>query len=353
MRCHTESHTMPTIRRRNGRYQSQVRIKEHGEIVHEQSATFDTEKQAMQWGYGVEDQWSRGLIVSKQSAKTVADIVEAHRAALVDAEKYTRGFDNSFNQLVNSSLGKMQVLRVEAGDIVEWGKAYGKTRSPATVLHALMTLRSCYSTARSELKIKVDVQEVADAINHLGRLGISGKSTERDRRVTDAEVDAICKYHERMEGTTIPLRLCMGLAIALPRRKGELFNGMLWADYTGDTVKLWDTKDPTKVRNEVVPVPPKAKAIIDQMPRSDGYIMPYNPSSVGSAIHRICKMVGIEDLHWHDLRHEGVSRLFEAGLDIPRVAMISGHLSWATLRRYTHLKPGDVTARMRELERAT
>jgi integrase len=76
-------------------------------------------------------------------------------------------------------------------------------------------------------------------------------------------------------------------------------------------------------------------------------------ASVGAAIYRICKLVGIDDLHLHDLRHEGVSRLFEAGLDIPRVAMISGHQSWATLRRYTHLKPGDVVARMQELASAT
>lgn len=343
---------MPTIRKRNGRYQSQVRIKRHGEIVHEQSATFDTEKQALTWGYGIEDQYSKGAIVSKQAASTVAEIVGAHRKAMIDAGKDTRGFENSFNQLANSKLGEMQALKVEAGDIVEWAKAYSKGRSPATVLHALMALRTCYSTARSELKIKVDVQEVADAINHLTRLGVAGKSAERDRRVTDAEVNKICKYHEGMEGTTIPLRKCMTLAIALPRRKGELFSGMKWADYDGESVKLWDTKDPTKVRNEVVPVPPKAKAIIESMPRTKGYIMPYNPGSVGTAIYRICQLIGIEDLHWHDLRHEGVSRLFESGLDIPRVAMISGHQSWATLRRYVHLKPADVVNKMRELEKA-
>lgn len=339
---------MPTVRERNGRFQSQVRIKDGGSIVYEESATFDTEKQALAWGYGIEDRYSKGLIQGKQAAKTVASVIEAHRASLEDADKDIRGFSNSFNQLIDSKLGKMPIAKVQAGDIVEWGKLYskegpkGKPRSPATVLHALMVLRSCYSTARTELKIKVDVQEVADAIAHLTRLGICGKSTERDRRVTDKEVDRVCKFHEGLSGTTIPLRLCMNLAIALPRRKSELFSGMKWADYDGETVKLLDTKDPTKVRNEVVPIPPKARAIIERMPRDSVYIMPFNPSSVGAAIYRICQMIGIDDLHLHDLRHEGVSRLFEAGLDIPRVAMISGHQSWATLRRYTHLKPRDV-----------
>lgn len=49
-------------------------------------------------------------------------------------------------------------------------------------------------------------------------------------------------------------------------------------------------------------------------------------------------MVGVEDLHFHDLRHEGVSRLFEMDWDIPRVSSVSGHRDWNSLRRYTHLR---------------
>lgn len=340
---------MPTIRKRGGRFQAQVRIKQHGLIVYEKSATFDSERQANTWGWGIEEAFAKGTMADMPLLTTVGSAVEAHRQALADAKKDIRGLSNSMKHLIDSKLGKTPILRVVSGDIVEWGKEYGKTRSPATVLHALMTLRTCYSTARSEMKIKVDVQEVADAVSHLTRLGIAAKSTERDRRVTDVEVDAICKHHESLEGTTIPLRIAMTLAIALPRRRGELFGGMRWEHYNGETVKLFDTKDPTKVRNEVVPIPPKARKIIDALPRAKtGFIMPHNAASVGAAVYKSCKMIGIEDLHLHDLRHEGVSRLFEEGLDIPRVAMISGHQSWATLKRYTHLKPKDVISRLEE-----
>lgn len=37
-----------------------------------------------------------------------------------------------------------------------------------------------------------------------------------------------------------------------------------------------------------------------------------------------------------------MSRLFSLGLRIEHVAEISGHLSWATLKRYTHLTAKDV-----------
>lgn len=46
-------------------------------------------------------------------------------------------------------------------------------------------------------------------------------------------------------------------------------------------------------------------------------------------------MVGVEDLHFRDLRHEGVSRLFEMDWDIPRVSRVSGHRDGHSLRRYT------------------
>jgi integrase len=46
---------------------------------------------------------------------------------------------------------------------------------------------------------------------------------------------------------------------------------------------------------------------------------------------------GNPGFRFHDLRHEAMSRLFERGLSLPEVATISGHKTWAMLRRYTHL----------------
>lgn len=337
---------MPTIRKRGKKFQAQVRIKQGGAIVHEESATFETEKQARMWGWGIEEQFRSGKLVAAPSEVTVAQVVAQHRASLIKAERDIRGVDHQFDALMASKMGAIPLLKVDSSDIVAFAKTHAEGRAPATVLHCLMVLRSCYQTARSEMKIKADILEVSDAIKHLTKLGVVAKSLERTRRVTDSEVDRICKHHEGLQETTIPLRLLLTLAIALPRRAGELFGGMQWADYDGQVVKLWDTKNPTAVRNEVVPVPPNAQAIIKKFPRGKGAICPYNPQSVSSAVYRACKVVGIDNLHLHDLRHEGVSRLFEAGLDIPRVSMISGHRAWSTLKRYTHLKPADVIAQL-------
>ena len=55
---------------------------------------------------------------------------------------------------------------------------------------------------------------------------------------------------------------------------------------------------------------------------------------------RACAELGIEDLHFHDLRHRATAQLFRMGLDIPRVALLTGHKTWAMLRRYRHQARG-------------
>ena len=52
-----------------------------------------------------------------------------------------------------------------------------------------------------------------------------------------------------------------------------------------------------------------------------------------------CRELKIPDLHFHDLRHEGTSKLFEEGYDIQEVSLVTGHKRWDNLKRYTNLKP--------------
>ena len=54
----------------------------------------------------------------------------------------------------------------------------------------------------------------------------------------------------------------------------------------------------------------------------------------------------LEDLRFHDLRHEATSRLFEMGLEIMEVASVSGHKSLAMLKRYTHLRAEELAKKL-------
>ncbi len=52
-----------------------------------------------------------------------------------------------------------------------------------------------------------------------------------------------------------------------------------------------------------------------------------------------CQKVGIDDFRWHDLRHTGIMRMLEAGVDPATVMKITGHTSWTTFMRYVNLNP--------------
>lgn len=44
----------------------------------------------------------------------------------------------------------------------------------------------------------------------------------------------------------------------------------------------------------------------------------------------------LDDLHFHDLRHEAISRFFERAMTMPEIAAISGHADFRMLARYAH-----------------
>lgn len=83
-------------------------------------------------------------------------------------------------------------------------------------------------------------------------------------------------------------------------------------------------------------------------PGRDGMRRPYD---FNKAWLEIKASVGLKDLHFHDLRHEAVSRFVEAGLGDQEVAAISGHKSMQMLKRYTHLRSEDLVERLDRIHR--
>ena len=81
--------------------------------------------------------------------------------------------------------------------------------------------------------------------------------------------------------------------------------------------------------------------------QSIGRVFPYNSRTIGTYYRRGRDKLGIIDLKFHDFRHEATSRLFEAGLSIEKVALVTGHKDWKMLKRYTHLDPAVVFASYR------
>ena len=83
-------------------------------------------------------------------------------------------------------------------------------------------------------------------------------------------------------------------------------------------------------------------------PGKGALVFPITTNALKLAWQRTVKRAEIEDLHFHDLRHEAISRFFELGLTLPEVALISGHRDYRMLFRYTHPRAKDVAKKLRE-----
>jgi integrase len=106
-------------------------------------------------------------------------------------------------------------------------------------------------------------------------------------------------------------------------RRGELLSVRLRdVSLRTRTIKLHNTKNGEP---RVVPLTPKAIAVLSSLNKSDDLVFPVKPNAVRLAWERLRTRAGLEDLRWRDLRYEAVSRSFEYGLTVPEMAFISGH----------------------------
>lgn len=96
-----------------------------------------------------------------------------------------------------------------------------------------------------------------------------------------------------------------------------------------------------------VPLSSKAVEVLHAIgPRTEGLMLDTTKNAALLVWKRVIKRLKLQNLRWHDLRHEAASRLFEKGLHPLEVATITGHKSLTMLRRYTHLQPHDLVAKL-------
>ncbi len=133
---------------------------------------------------------------------------------------------------------------------------------------------------------------------------------ERDRRLQGDEEARLLKAAREDENPYIEPIIIVALHTAM--RRGEILS-LKWRniDFEARTALLPDTKNG---RSRKVPLTTQVIQILKSLPRSDDAVFPITANALKMAwTRRILVRAGIEDLHFHDLRHESTSRLAESG----------------------------------------
>jgi integrase len=319
---------------------AQVRIKRNGVVVFTESQTFDRDPAARSWLKKRERELAEpgALESAVKQDPALKDAIDRYRRESVRDIGRTK--TQVLRAIEEAPIGGLKCSEVNSQAIVSFAQSL-KVK-PQTVGNYISHLAAVFAVARPAWGYPLVESHIDDARVVLKKLGQSARSDSRERRPTVDEIGRILKHYTEMESrerAAIPMREIIVFALFSTRRQEEVTR-ITWEDYHGDRVLVRDMKHPgQKIGNDTwCDLPPEARRVVDSMKRGKGAIFPYNSKSVSASFTRACSFLEIPDLHFHDLRHEGASRLFEMGWNIPHVAAVTGHRSWNSLKRYTHMR---------------
>lgn len=330
------------------------------------SKTFRLKSQAERWAteqHGRVDRGETPTTRDTNKTDTVGQLIKIHLDDMAEVGKAAqRSKENTLLRLQDDrDVGKVRVSHFTRERVIEFGRRRAKEGAgPATVSGDLGFIKTVFEHASAVYGHKVPTDDLRLARIALARLGLVGSSVERDRRPTQDELNRLLAFFRFRPRLLIPMERIVKFAVATAMRQEEITR-ILFDDFDGKaaTVIIRQRKHPRAKASNDQTVPLVTDAGFDpvalindqrEWASSQGAIFPYCARSIGAAFRRACIELQIIDLHFHDLRHEGISRLFEADWDIPQVAAISGHKDWKMLQRYTHLRPSFITNRSRRRE---
>lgn len=342
---------MPTFSQLpSGRWRVQVR---RGGIY--KATTFDKKRDAVTWGREIEGQTqmiaARGFAPPPAGA-TLADLIDKYQELYTKAPGKTKSA--TLAMLKVDRIGQVKLAALSAQcfrDFID--RRMAKGAGGVTIAGDLSTMSAVLNWGRDARLLDLPVELPLIARRGLSARGLRTRSTERSREPTAAELTRLYAHWDGNARQIINMPTLCRFALATAMRLGEICRIQIEdVDHIGRTVVIRDRKDPNQKQgnDQKVPLLARAWEIIEPMlrARSSGFIFPVRAASVSAAFTRACQVLSIEDLHFHDLRHLATADLFRSGLDIPRVALMTGHKTWAQLQRYTSIKSADVHSTLAE-----
>ena len=365
--------------RKNGRnWQAIVRKKGFDN----QSKSFPLKRDAIAWANVIESEMVRGTFVDTTTANSTsfAECLDRYEKEQTQAGRRSlKQLKSQLNIVRRSDLVKLSLANVSPTEIAKFQKErMGTGIKTSTYIKDHNLLHTIFETIQRGWGITLPKGNPVKLISKPKHRD----PTSRNRRLEDDEEKLILSALRKI---SFEAHLVVRFALSTGMRRGEIVNIRL-EDFNlnRSTLTIPTTKTDYP---RVIPLTKEAHTILAEtlaaklrlaatLPQSRKAIMEFEPlapapklkpqnatespklfnikaDSVTHAFKKACKKVGIENLTLHDLRHEAISRLFEAGLDMMEVSHISGHKSFEMLKKYTHLRPENILQKLQDRELRT
>lgn len=351
---------MATITNR-GEFQWRALIRRKG---HQISQTFYYKNDAEVWARKTESEIDRGVFINTNEAErtTLSKLIQRYKSeklnikpkreddeidrkkALADKAKLAikaQTQEISRLNIIEKELGNKILAMITASDIIQFRNTRLKTIQANSANREITTLKRLLSYANDDCKIILP-----HGVPSVKKLPVDDA---RERRVSDAEIEAICNNTNSAELPNI-----IRLALYTAMRRGEISNLIRSnIDFSVPSAKLMETKNG---KNRIAPLMPSAASLLKTLPaRIDGFVFRLRDRQVTQAFERardrarakylkVCEDAGTDvdenflvNLRFHDLRHEATSRLTLLLPNVIELSRVTGHTDLKMLNRYYNI----------------
>lgn len=332
---------MATIRKRGKKWQVMVRRDGYPCL----SKTLTARADAHAWARDTERAVDRGELptnVGDLKKGTVGVLLRRYSEQITPRKKGAEAERYRIGSMLRHEFAETPLNRLTSSAIADYRDMRLRVVSSDSVRRELVILHHCLEIARKDWGVPI-------IENPVSRVTKPTPSKPRTRRLEAGEgavlIEALSDCRNPLVKEVFLFALYTGM------RRGEVLS-LVWknVDLTDRTAHLPDTKNGEE---RTVPLSPSAAQLLAA--RKQALSTPYDPSQAvfpitGNAMRlaweRAKARTGIEDLRFHDLRHEAISRFFEIGLNVPEVSLISGHKDPRMLARYTQLRAADISRKL-------
>jgi integrase len=324
---------MPTYEER-GKYQirAKIRIKGYPSL----SKTFTSKKEAEAWAKLEESKMLRRtwVSISESEKTTVRDVLERYRIEVLPSKKSQHPVLYQIKS-INRFLGAYSLASLTSSNVADFRDKRLKEVDPQTVIKDLSLLQRVLNLVMKEWGINLPHG------NPVQQIKMPKQPEGRDRRPHDNEINLILW---ELRDNKIMYNIVL-FAIETAMRRSEI-TSMNWKhiDLAKKVLLVPITK--TNISRKI-PLSSKAISILNSLPRvNKDSVWGIKADSITKAFNRACERANIEDLRFHDLRHEATSRFFEKSLSIMEVSTITGHKDLRMLKRYTHIRAEELANKL-------
>ena len=317
------------------------------------SKTFRLKRDAVDWARRVEDEMVRGTFVDRGTSERakLSDALDQYLSEVSPTKKpSTAASDRVKARALKKYLGKYSLAALTPKIVSRFrDERLREGKSPSTVRLELALLSHLFTIAMREWQLGL----VRNPVALIRKPKPAPGRNRRLRRSEEKRLFDACDAHSNPM-----LGWIVRVALHTAMRRGEILSlTREQVDLKRRIVHLTKTKNGSE---RTVPLNHSATDVLKRAlnfeirpidttlvffgePGRDGQRRPY---CFHPAWFRAVRTAGITGLRFHDLRHEAVSRLVEAGLTDQEVAAISGHESMQMLKRYTHLRAADLVGKL-------